>query len=840
MNVIDPLAQSFYVENRDGIFVTSVDLYFLSKDENLPVTIQLRPMELGLPTKKVYPFAEVVIDPKDIQAYTDASVPTRVTFPSPVYLVGQKFHALVIISQSQNYNVWVSRLGEVDVSTLSGQESTQLIVTKQPISGGLFKSQNASTWNESPYEDLKFSLYRANFTETQGNFSFYNPELNIGNDQIATLVKDSLEFSSNKIRVGLGTTIQDTDFTLGNTISQKNINVVGNYVSSAGIATGDLTIVNAGVGYTPSDGSSYTFANVPLTSITGNGRDATADITIGVSGSNTGVAIAATISNGGTGYVIGDVLTATQVGSDPLGRNLQISITELSGINELIIDNVQGEFEAGTANQIQFINNSGITTDLNSAFGGNVLIPADGIQVESDGLHIKVNHRNHGMHAGENIVSISNAITNIKPIKLTSEYSQDSTQDILVDSTVNFSTFENVGVGATNPGYILIGEEIISYEGITANSLTGITRGIDQTSSFTYSQETPVYKYELNGISLRRINTTHTLQDATVVDPIGFDYYTIKLDTSQAGKTDPLPRGQVDRSVGTTFPKLYANETKSTGGSSINCTQNIQYEIANPNIQTTSVNGTNITASMRTVSGTSVNGAETSFQDKGFTNVKLYQNNYFDSPRIVCSKVNENERLINLPGKKSLTVDLSLETTSSYISPVVDLDRSSVVFTTNRIDSPIENYATDNRVSTIFDDPSSFIYATNTVQLEIPATSLKVFVSAYVNVFSDLRALYSIKNSTNENSLFYPFPGYSNLTDDGRVISQSLSDGTPDKNVVKTNSIGYNSSDLEYKEYEFTISDLSPFRYFSIKLVGSGTNQAFPPRLSDLRVIALA
>jgi hypothetical protein len=88
--------------------------------------------------------------------------------------------------------------------------------------------------------------------------------------------------------------------------------------------------------------------------------------------------------------------------------------------------------------------------------------------------------------------------------------------------------------------------------------------------------------------------------------------------------------------------------------------------------------------------------------------------------------------------------------------------------------------------------------------------------------------------------LFYPFPGYSNLTDDGRVISQSLSDGTPDKNVVKTNSIGYNSSDLEYKEYEFTISDLSPFRYFSIKLVGSGTNQAFPPRLSDLRVIALA
>ena len=833
MKVIDPLAQSFYIENRGGAFITSVDLYFLSKDDDLPVTVQLRPMELGVPTKKVYPFGEVILDPKDIEAYDDASVPTRVTFPSPVYLKGQKFHSLVIISQSQNYNVWVSRLGEIDVSTISLQESSQFVVTKQPVSGGLFKSQNASTWNESPYEDLKFTLYRANFTQGQGNFSFYNPESNLGNGKVATLRKNSLEFSSKKIRVGLGTTVQDTDLTFGNTILQKETNATGNYVASAGIAKGNLTLVNPGIGYTPSTGS-FTYNNVSLSNITGNGRDATANITI-----SNGVAIAATISNGGTGYVIGDVLTSTQIGTDSLGRNLQISVSELSGVNELIIDNVQGEFEVGTAKVVQYVNNSGITTDLNYSVGGNVLIPSDGIQVETDGLHIKVNHRNHGMHAGENIVKISNVIGNIKPIKLTTDYDKDSNQNILVDNTDNFSTFENVGVGSTNPGYVLIGDEIISYEGVTANSLTGITRAIDQTLAFSYSQGTSVYKYELNGLSLRRINTTHTLQDATVPDPVDFDYYTIKIDTSQNGKLDALPYGQVDRSVGTTFPKLYANETKSAGGYSINCTQNIQYEIANPNIQTTSVRGTNITASMRTVSGTSVDGVENSFQDKGFTNVKLYENNYFDSPRIVCSKVNEDERLSTLPAKKSLTVDLTLSTANSYISPTVDLDRSSIVLTTNRINSPIENYATDNRVSTISDDPSSFVYATNTIQLEIPATSLKVLVTAYVNVFSDLRALYSIKSNATDESIFYPFPGYSNLTDDGRVISQSLSDGTSDKKIIKTNVIGYNSRDLEYKEFEFNINNLSSFKYFSIKLIGSGTNQAFPPRLSDFRVIAL-
>ena len=48
MRVVDPLAQSFYVEEPTGIFVTSIDLFFFSKDETLPITVQLRRMELGL------------------------------------------------------------------------------------------------------------------------------------------------------------------------------------------------------------------------------------------------------------------------------------------------------------------------------------------------------------------------------------------------------------------------------------------------------------------------------------------------------------------------------------------------------------------------------------------------------------------------------------------------------------------------------------------------------------------------------------------------------------------------------------------------------------------------
>lgn len=70
---------------------------------------------------------------------------------------------------------------------------------------------------------------------------------------------------------------------MGNTIIQQNTNARGDYVGAGGSATGSLVIINAGIGYTPSNGTSFTFNDVPLTSFSGVGKNATADITIGPS-----------------------------------------------------------------------------------------------------------------------------------------------------------------------------------------------------------------------------------------------------------------------------------------------------------------------------------------------------------------------------------------------------------------------------------------------------------------------------------------------------------------------------------------------------------------------------
>ena len=58
----DPLAESFLVTTKGGEYITGVDLFFQSKDDtNIPVSIQVRTMENGTPTKTILPFSDVTL-----------------------------------------------------------------------------------------------------------------------------------------------------------------------------------------------------------------------------------------------------------------------------------------------------------------------------------------------------------------------------------------------------------------------------------------------------------------------------------------------------------------------------------------------------------------------------------------------------------------------------------------------------------------------------------------------------------------------------------------------------------------------------------------------------------
>ena len=226
-----------------------------------------------------------------------------------------------------------------------------------------------------------------------------------------------------------------------------------------------------------------------------------------------------------------------------------------------------------------------------------------------------------------------------------------------------------------------------------------ITRGIDSSLIQLHSNSTQVYKYELNGISLRRINKTHTLQDVgfSSTRTYDLDYYYLKIDTSSAGNSASLPQGQVDRSSATSFPPLYIKQTKSAGGPNIYATQNIPYSVIRPNIQIMNLLATTVSASIRTVTGSSVDGTEESYMDAGYEPIVLTSNNYLSSPRIVAASVNESSALTTLPGNKSFTMNVKMSTIDRNVSPVIDLDRVSTIFINNRVNSPISDYATDRK-----------------------------------------------------------------------------------------------------------------------------------------------
>lgn len=169
----DPLAQTFKVSLRSdevntttssGAFLTKIDLFFSSKDENQPVSIEIRevdPTSLQI-TQKLIPLSRVTVSASEVNTSTDGSKPTPFTFNTPIYLLNNTEYAMIVKpgGNNPNYNAFVSRLGENDL--LTGNR-----IVKQPFSGILFASANDRQYTAIQEEDLKFRAYFANFGQSQ-------------------------------------------------------------------------------------------------------------------------------------------------------------------------------------------------------------------------------------------------------------------------------------------------------------------------------------------------------------------------------------------------------------------------------------------------------------------------------------------------------------------------------------------------------------------------------------------------------------------------------------------------------------------------------------------------
>mgnify|MGYP001572729255 CR=1 FL=1 len=167
----DPLAQTFMIDDAGGVFLTSVDICFSTKDANIPVTLQVRNTVNGYPGQSILPFSEKSLNPASVTTSTDGTAVTTFTFESPVYVQENTEYSLVLMANTTEYNVFVARLGQTNL----GSNRT---ISQQPYTGVFFKSQNGVTWSADQNEDLKFKIKRAEFKDVTGQVTLTNKDLN--------------------------------------------------------------------------------------------------------------------------------------------------------------------------------------------------------------------------------------------------------------------------------------------------------------------------------------------------------------------------------------------------------------------------------------------------------------------------------------------------------------------------------------------------------------------------------------------------------------------------------------------------------------------------------------
>ena len=189
----DPLAQTFIVQQEGGAFITSADIYFQQVDAKIPVRIEIREVVNGYPGSVVLPFSRVEKKASEVRISDNSNTATNFKFASPVFLQNGVEYALVVLSDSNSFRIWISETLGLDVST-----TTPTTITSQPYSGVLFKSQNASTWTADQTQDMKFRINRAKFTSTPVNIQLTPTRLgykNLGFNPLNFIV------NSRKVRV---------------------------------------------------------------------------------------------------------------------------------------------------------------------------------------------------------------------------------------------------------------------------------------------------------------------------------------------------------------------------------------------------------------------------------------------------------------------------------------------------------------------------------------------------------------------------------------------------------------------------------------------------------------
>ena len=277
---------------------------------------------------------------------------------------------------------------------------------------------------------------------------------------------------------------------------------------------------------------------------------------------------------------------------------------------------------------------------------------------------------------------------------------------------------------------------------------------------------------KVHNIPITEFNKTHTITAFT------HDTYTIETTTN-------------------------ANATGYCGGVGVTATENRYMDLIYPAIEQIQLPGTNIDYSMVTRTAESVNGSETAYQSKSAVEVLPHRNYAFDAPMMVGSSINETN---NMSGDKSFALTCTFSTTSNFLSPVIDMNRTSIHCIQNRIG--------------------------NTGSSELPATGgteVSKYITKVVSLTeeADIATVYltAAKPAGAVIDLYY------------RALPGGSGDSIAETAYIAATPVTTIPDSERFKEVRYDIDPAGTFSNIQFKIVMRTSNSAKPPMIKDFRAL---
>jgi hypothetical protein len=157
------------------------------------------------------------------------------------------------------------------------------------------------------------------------------------------------------------------------------------------------------------------------------------------------------------------------------------------------------------------------------------------------------------------------------------------------------------------------------------------------------------------------------------------------------------------------------------------------------------------------------------------------------------------------------------------VSPVLDTQRMSAFTITNRLNNPTSGNTPDFVADTTSTGTStSATYCTKSIVLETASTSLDVRLTSNVRSTSKVKMYYRIIGSEDDTTI-------------GKVSWTPFNtDGEEDITVTPS------EDNTSFREYKYSVSGLKDFTTFQLKIGMTGSISSYPPKIKDMRAIALA